>query len=38
VQISRNSKGKGKITLHFADADEFDRLYAMLKASVAAAA
>ena len=31
VAITRNAKGKGKITLHFADADEFERLHGLLK-------
>ncbi len=31
VAITRNAKGKGKITLHFADGDEFDRLHTLLK-------
>ncbi|MCA9240671.1 MAG: ParB/RepB/Spo0J family partition protein, partial [Planctomycetales bacterium] len=31
VAIQRNAKGKGKITLHFANADEFERLRSLLK-------
>lgn len=30
VALQQNAKGKGKITLHFADAEEFDRLRALL--------
>lgn len=31
VKLSQNAKGAGKITLHFKDADEFDRLRQVLK-------
>ncbi|TWT95318.1 putative chromosome-partitioning protein ParB [Botrimarina colliarenosi] len=33
VALSQNAKGAGKITLHFKNADEFDRLRAVLKGS-----
>jgi ParB family chromosome partitioning protein len=33
VQLTQNAKGKGKITLHFTSADEFERLRAILTAS-----
>lgn len=33
VSLTQNAKGKGKITLHFANADEFERLRALLTAS-----
>jgi ParB family chromosome partitioning protein len=31
VALSQNAKGAGKITLHFKDADEFERLRAILR-------
>lgn len=31
VQLTQNAKGAGKITLHFKNADEFERLHAVLK-------
>ncbi len=37
VSLQRNAKGKGKITLHFKDADEFERLRGMLKSQNGAA-
>ncbi len=30
VEIRQTSKGRGKITIHFTSADEFERLRAML--------
>ena len=30
VEINSTARGRGKITIHFSDADEFDRLRAML--------
>lgn len=32
VSLTQNAKGKGKITIHFGDADEFERLRAILLA------
>lgn len=37
VALTRNAKGKGKITLHFKDADEFERLRQLLKSQNGAA-
>ncbi|MEM1304291.1 MAG: hypothetical protein AAGG46_05320, partial [Planctomycetota bacterium] len=37
VGLSQNAKGKGKITLHFKDADEFERLRTLLTSSAGAA-
>jgi len=37
VALTQNAKGKGKITLHFANADEFERLKAILTAGNAPA-
>ncbi|MCO6042498.1 ParB/RepB/Spo0J family partition protein [Aeoliella sp. ICT_H6.2] len=33
VKLTQNPKGKGKVTIHFADAEEFERLRAILTAS-----
>ena len=32
VALTQNAKGKGKITIHFADANEFERLRTVLVA------
>lgn len=37
VQLTQNVKGAGKITLHFKNADEFERLHAVLKSDGQAA-
>ncbi|MEM6654899.1 MAG: ParB/RepB/Spo0J family partition protein [Planctomycetota bacterium] len=37
VGVSQNAKGKGKITLHFKDADEFERLRTLLTSPAGAA-
>ncbi|MEM8865395.1 MAG: ParB/RepB/Spo0J family partition protein [Planctomycetota bacterium] len=36
VAVQQNAKGKGKITLHFKDADEFERLRSLLTESAGA--
>lgn len=33
VKLTQNAKGKGKVTIHFADGDEFERLRAVLTAA-----
>ncbi|MGL4514960.1 MAG: ParB/RepB/Spo0J family partition protein [Lacipirellulaceae bacterium] len=38
VQLTQSAKGKGKITLHFTSADEFERLRAILMATEAPSA
>lgn len=38
VSVQRNAKGKGKITLHFKDADEFERLRQFLNEAAGAPA
>ena len=36
VEIRQTARGRGKITIHFANADEFDRLRALMAASTVA--